>query len=62
VPATLTQLQDVGTHLMLSAQVDGSALKARLASEAVVPAPGATVWLKVLGAKSCFYRDEELVA
>ena len=62
VPATLTQLQDVGTHLMLSAQVNGSALKARLASEAVVPAPGATVWLKVLGVKSCFYRDEELVA
>ena len=62
VPATLTQLQDVGTHLMLTAQVNGSALKARLASEAVVPAAGATVWLKVLGAKSCFYRDEELVA
>ena len=62
VPATLTQLQDVGTHLMLSARLDGSALKARLASDAEVPPVGSTVWLQVLGRKSCFYRDEELVA
>ncbi|MDL9998908.1 ABC transporter ATP-binding protein [Variovorax sp. J22P240] len=62
VPATLTQLQDVGTHLMLSARLDGSALKARLASDAVTPPVGSTVWLQVLGRKSCFYRDEELVA
>lgn len=61
VPATLTQVQDVGTHLMLSARAGESAVKARLASDATVPAPGATVWLQVLGRKSCFYRDEELV-
>lgn len=62
VPAMLTQVQDVGTHWMLTAQLNGSALKARLASDALVPAVGNTVWLQVLGRKSCFYRDEELVA
>ena len=26
-----------------------------------LPAPGETVWLQVLGAHTCFYRDEELL-
>ncbi|MDM0013053.1 ABC transporter ATP-binding protein [Variovorax sp. J22P168] len=61
IPATVTRLQDVGTHLMLSAQAGESLLKARLANDAVVPAAGAPVWLRVIDRKSCFYRDEELV-
>ncbi|MBO9651611.1 MAG: ABC transporter ATP-binding protein [Variovorax sp.] len=62
VPAVITQSQDVGTHAMLTAQLGESTLKARLAPDAPLPDVGSTVWLRVVGAKSCFYRDEELVA
>lgn len=60
--AEVVRAQDIGTHLMLTAQVNGALLKARLASDTRVPAPGGTAWLRVLGAHSCFYKDEELVA
>ena len=62
VPATVTQVQDVGTHAMLSADAGGSKLKARLHSDAQLPAVGDTVWLRVLDAHSCYYKNEELVA
>ena len=62
VEARVVQLQDVGTHQMLSARVGDTVLKARLPSSASVPATGETVWLRVLDAHTCFYRDEELVA
>ena len=62
VPATVTQVQDVGTHAMLSAELGGTRMKARLHSDAVPPAVGDTVWLQVLDAHTCYYRDEELVA
>ena len=62
VPATVTLLQDVGTHQMLSASAGGSLLKARLHSDARVPPVGETVWLQVLDAHTCYYRNEELVA
>ncbi|MFM9427693.1 glycerol transport system ATP-binding protein [Variovorax sp. GrIS 2.14] len=61
VPATVTQVQDVGTHSMLSAEAGGTRLKARLSSETLPPKVGDTVWLKVLDAHTCYYRDEELV-
>ena len=62
VPATVVKVQDVGTHQMLTAQVGGAHLvKARVAQDQALPAPGATVWLQVLGEHSCFYRDEALV-
>ena len=62
VPAVITQSQDVGTHAMLTARLGESTLKARLAPDAPLPDVGSTVWLRVVGNKSCFYRDEELVA
>jgi glycerol transport system ATP-binding protein len=61
-PAVVTQSQDVGTHRMLTARLGDSTLKARLAPDAPLPEAGGTVWLRVVGDKSCFYRDEELVA
>ncbi len=61
VPATVSQVQDVGTHTMLSAEAGGTRLKARLSSETLPPNVGDTVWLKVLDAHTCYYRDEELV-
>jgi glycerol transport system ATP-binding protein len=60
--ATVTQLQDVGTHQMLSAHVGDNLLKARLHSDARVPAVGEPVWLRVVDKHTCYYRNEELVA
>jgi glycerol transport system ATP-binding protein len=61
LPGTVVQRQDVGTHWLLTVQVDGSAVKARLSPEAVVPGVGQTVWLRVLGEHTCYYANEELV-
>ena len=60
--ATVAMVQDVGTHLMLSAKVGDNTLKARLGLDAPVPAAGEPVWLSVMGRHTCYYRDEELVA
>ncbi|MGI4776723.1 MAG: ABC transporter ATP-binding protein [Janthinobacterium lividum] len=62
VSAVVTQVQDVGTHAMLSADAGGSKLKARLHSDAALPAVGDTVWLRVLDVHTCYYKNEELVA
>lgn len=62
VRATATQVQDIGTHFLLTADVAGHVVKARLDPQEVAPAAGDLVWLRVLGEHSCFYRDEELVA
>ena len=62
LPGTVTQRQDIGTHLLLTAQVAGASVKARLAPDADAPAPGQPVWLRVVGEHSCFYANEELVA
>ncbi|MBU1361591.1 MAG: ABC transporter ATP-binding protein, partial [Gammaproteobacteria bacterium] len=61
LPATLRQVQDVGTHLMLSASVGDSLVKARLPSDAQVPPIGELIWIKVVGAHTCYYRNEELL-
>jgi glycerol transport system ATP-binding protein len=62
LPGAVSQVQDVGTHLLLTALVDGAPLKARLAPETPVPAVGEPVWLRVIGRHTCFYANEELVA
>ena len=59
---TVSKIQDVGTHVMLTATVDGQALKARLSPEVQLPAVGESVWLQVLGEHTCFYQNEEIVA
>ena len=58
---TVSRVHDVGTHILLSVGFAGHALKARLDADAVVNAPGDTVWLQVVSEHSCFYKDEELV-
>ncbi|SDO88178.1 carbohydrate ABC transporter ATP-binding protein, CUT1 family [Rhodoferax sp. OV413] len=58
---TVSKIQDVGTHVMLTASVDGQALKARLSPEVQLPAEGDEVWLQVLGEHTCFYKNEEIV-
>ena len=63
LPATVTQAQDIGTYWLLTATVgDGAIVRARLRPDQVIPKVGTTVWLGLVGAHTCFYKDEELVA
>ncbi|QOF80853.1 ABC transporter ATP-binding protein [Variovorax sp. 38R] len=62
VPAVVKQVQDVGTHAMLSAEVGGGVVKVRMHSDEQPPTVGDTVWLRVLDTHTCYYKDEELVA
>jgi glycerol transport system ATP-binding protein len=59
--ATVTRVQDIGTHWMLTASVGAHAVKARLDSERVAPPVGATIGLQLVGPHSCYYVNEELV-
>lgn len=61
LPVTVGQVQDIGTYWLLSAEVGGQTLKARIEADTPVPARGETAWLQVVGGHTCFYRDEELV-
>ena len=61
LPMTVAAVQDVGTHVMLSARLAGHALKARLSADALCWSTGDTVWLKVIGENTCFYVNEEIV-
>ena len=62
VPVTVIKLQDVGTHLMLSATLAGQTIKARLSADAAHLSVGTVVWLQVVGEHTCFYKNEEIVA
>ncbi len=62
LPMTVVQVQDVGTHVMLTASCAGQSVKARLSSDAAHFKLGETVWLQVLGEHSCIYKNEEIVA
>ena len=71
LPATVAQVQDVGTYWLLTAQVapgPGAAagtqpatVRLRLESDQQPPAAGSPVWLAVMGEHSCLYADDELV-
>jgi glycerol transport system ATP-binding protein len=58
----VTQIQDVGTHVILSASSEGQTIKARMPVESVSCVIGETVWLHVLGERTCIYKNEEIVA
>ncbi len=63
VPATVRQVQDIGTYQLLTAALaDGEVVRARLPIEQRLPAAGEAVWLQVVGSHTCYYKDEELVA
>ncbi len=62
LPMVVSQVQDVGTHLMLSAVLDGQTVKARLSTAQGQPSLGSVVWLTVMGEHTCFYKNEEIVA
>jgi glycerol transport system ATP-binding protein len=76
VPAVVTQAQDIGTYWLLTAEVGngrandaatsgaapGSVVRARLGTQQAIPKAGETVWLSLVGAHTCFYKDDLLVA
>ena len=62
LPMVLTQIQDVGTHSIATASHEGQVVKARFASQSEALRAGSVVWLQVLGAHTCFYKNEEIVA
>lgn len=62
LPMTVTQVQDVGTHVIVSAAREGHTIKARLTADAAQLAVGENVWLQVVGEHTCFYQNEEIVA
>ena len=60
--ARVSRVQDVGTHVLLSADVNGHSLKARLPADVALPQVGDAVWLQLLNQHSCFYKDEVLIS
>jgi glycerol transport system ATP-binding protein len=66
VPGVVTQAQDIGTYWLVSARVGSGAgeslLRARLGPEQAIPRVGDSVWLRIVGEHTCYYKDEELVA
>ena len=67
VPAVVTQAQDIGTYWLVTAQVDGidgaaGVVRARLGTHEQVPQAGDAVWLALVGAHTCVYKDQVLVA
>ena len=65
LPATVTQAQDIGTYWLVTARIGSGAaeslIRARLSPEQTIPKAGDAVWLGVVGAHTCFYRNELLV-
>ena len=62
VPGVVTQAQDIGTYWLVTARCGNALVRARLGAEARPPAVGEPVWLKLIGARTCFYRNDELIA
>ncbi len=62
LPFAVTMIQDIGTHVMLTAKIGEQTVKARLNPAVSMPQPGEEVWLKVMGQHTCFYVNDELVA
>jgi glycerol transport system ATP-binding protein len=61
LPCTVTLVQDIGTHWMLTARIGEHTLKARLNPAARAPRVGEEVWLQVMGPHTCLYVNDELV-
>jgi glycerol transport system ATP-binding protein len=62
LPMKVTQVQDVGTHVIVSAKREGHTVKARLSVNRTNLVVGDSVWLQVMGEHTCFYKNEEIVA
>ncbi len=65
VSAVVTLAQDIGTYWLVTARIgsgqSGALLRARLGAEQRIPRVGDTVWLSIVGAHTCCYKNEALV-
>jgi len=59
--AGVTQVQDVGTYILVTCQVDQTPVRIRLSPQSQRPEPGDEVYLHLIDSHTCFYQDEELV-
>jgi len=59
--ADVTQVQDVGTYILLTCQIDQTLVRVRLSPQSQRPEPGDVVHLHLIDSHTCFYHDEELV-
>jgi glycerol transport system ATP-binding protein len=57
----VSQVQDVGTHVIVSATREGHTIKARLSANTSQLRVGDSVWLQLMGTHTCFYQNEEIV-
>ena len=62
MPLAAAFRQNAEDALLTAALADGEVVRARLPIEQRLPAAGEAVWLQVVGAHTCYYKDEELVA
>jgi glycerol transport system ATP-binding protein len=64
VACVVTQAQDIGTYWLLTARIDGgdALIRARLSPEQTIPRVGEAAWLGIVGAHTCYYKDEQLIA
>ena len=62
LPAQVLRWQDLGTSYLMTAQCEGEILRVRLPLDHESLQPGQSVHLQVLGAHTCFYKNEELLA
>ncbi len=64
VAAVVRRVQDLGSHLLLTAEVGGQIVRARLPRDSQPPPPasGEIVGLQLLCDQTRFYRDEELIS
>lgn len=61
VAAEVVRVQDVGTYGLITCAAAGATLKVRVAPEQGLPAVGARVGLALAQARTCYYRNEELL-
>ena len=62
LPVNVTQVQDVGTHWIVTAEHQGQKIKARWSNDHSALVVGAPAWLEVVGPHTCYYQHEEIVA
>jgi glycerol transport system ATP-binding protein len=63
LPVVVERAQDIGTYWLLTARsADGTTIRARLDPHDAIPAAGESAWLRVGGAHTCFYENDQLIA
>jgi glycerol transport system ATP-binding protein len=62
LPVSVSRTLDIGTHWLVSGEVEGHTIRARLAADLTPPRVGETVWMSLIGPHTCFYKNEELIA